>query len=654
MGTQRKERSRTVVGVMTGSFHTDYSSLVVSSICDALKDMDVDICLFQGLDASRFLNVDNYVDTGFDDHYYAQFEYAHFCCPDLLVVSYCTISGVSNPLPLEEFLSRLPKVPTILLEVEADLPNCTCITVDNYGGMHSCVEHLIEEHGCRRILYLSGPAGVPDAAQRLLAWRDAMAEHGLPATEDMVAFGDFTIQVSGAVENLLDHCPHPDAIVCANDDMAEAVYRVLRRRGLEPGRDVAVTGFDDTANGLSPSLTSVSQNLDQVGAELARCVRSALTGNMPDNVRVPAQVFFRASCGCPDAKQDPARRIGASAVPVDSLRVKQMKQDHMLSVLMLRSLLLEHVDEETFFHTLGSLLWSLNTSHSRLALLPRQTTVDRSRSKVVPDSLQLMMEQDGPQVRCYPLRTAPCTAALEPFPPEPGQNRPCTAFFPLFYGSTHYGVFMVELEQENMLFYYTLSLEIGTGLRYLALSLAKQEAQADLEEKNQILKFSASHDALTGLYNRAGFISQAIELLRTQGVGTPCAVIMADLDHLKQINDTFGHHAGDKAICTVAETLARALPADSPLGRTGGDEFTALMLLQDGYSVEEFQQRIRQDVEHYNGMSTLPWYLGISVGCSAFVYSNPSQLSEELEKADQQLYQAKALRRSSVIRIASE
>lgn len=648
MSVQHEGRSRAVVGVMTGSFHTDYSSMVVRSICDALKGMDVDICLFQGLDASRFLNVDNYVDTGFDDHYYTQFEYAHFLCPDLLVVSYCTISGVRNPLPLEEFLDRLPRVPTILLEVEVEKPNCTCITVDNYGGMRSCVEHLIEVHGCRKILYVSGPPGVPDSEDRLRAWRDTMLEHGLPAGEEWIGYGNFTPQVDGILEAMLHRCPDPDAIVCANDEMAESAYRVLRRRGLEPGRDVAVTGFDDTAIVFSPRLTSVTQNLDQVGEHLARCVRSVLSGQKPENIRVPTRTVFRSSCGCPDTA--PVRRSEEKAELVDSAHLMRLKNDHILSGLMLRSLLLEHVDEETFFHTLGSLFWSLDTPHSRLALLPEEVTVDRERSTVVPDSLILLMEQDGEQVRSYTRSTAPTVEALAPFAPKEGQKRPCTAFFPLFYGSGHYGVFMVELEYEDMLFYYTLSLEIGTGIRYLALSLAKQEAQAALEEKNQILKFSASHDALTGLYNRAGFINEAIELVRSRGVGIRCAVIMADLDHLKQINDTFGHIAGDVAIQAVAAILTRALPPGSPLGRTGGDEFTALMLLEEDRGVEWLKERIRQDVERYNRESNAPWYLGISVGCAAFVYNQASQLSEELELADQQLYQAKALRRSSVIR----
>ena len=56
----------------------------------------MDVCLFQGLDASRFLNIDGYVDAGFDRHYYSQFEYSRFICPDILIVSFSTISAIKN------------------------------------------------------------------------------------------------------------------------------------------------------------------------------------------------------------------------------------------------------------------------------------------------------------------------------------------------------------------------------------------------------------------------------------------------------------------------------------------------------------------------------------------------------------------------------
>ena len=97
MDTEKNSR-RPVIGVMTGSFHTDFSRQVTEAICRHLKDANMDACLFQGLDASRFLKIEGYVDKSFDDHYYSQFEYSRFIRPDLIIASVSTISAVPNPL----------------------------------------------------------------------------------------------------------------------------------------------------------------------------------------------------------------------------------------------------------------------------------------------------------------------------------------------------------------------------------------------------------------------------------------------------------------------------------------------------------------------------------------------------------------------------
>ena len=125
--------------------------------------------------------------------------------------------------------------------------------------------------------------------------------------------------------------------------------------------------------------------------------------------------------------------------------------------------------------------------------------------------------------------------------------------FPLFFGGSHYGAFFVSLRREEMLFYYALSLEIGTGVRYLLLSLEQQEARSALKEKNQILDYSASHDSLTGLYNRPGLLSHVYAFIRQSGENAHFAAVMADLDHLKQINDTFGHNSSTVVSTSTAE-----------------------------------------------------------------------------------------------------
>ena len=641
-----------IVGIMTGSFHTDYSRRLAQKLYGALKEAGgFSVRLFQGLDAPRYLNLADYAGDGFDSHYYTQFEYSKYLKPDYLIVSLGTISVIPNALSADELLDRLPDVPVILLEAELDRPNCYSLTVDNRAGMTDCVEHLIVDHGCREILYVSGPRGIADADERRHAYESAMQRHGLPVTDSMIVFGDFTDHMDRKIETLLAAHPRPDAIVCANDAMAESAYRVLRRHALTPGRDVAVTGFDDNdaASYAEPPLTSVRQDLDELSAGVVRLIRQLEAGERPASSRFPAQLQVRCSCGC--AGDAPAARSSVSRVNQGRSKIKRMTDRNMLTALMLRKLLKEDVSKQEFFQQLGGLLSALGIDHSEILLLPEPAIASGDAFLAVPEQLCPQMLQRGREVTVYPQDHACVTCAGTVSVYE--GDAPLTVF-PLFFGHTHYGVFIVSLRQEEMLFCYALSLEIGTGLRYLFLSLEQQENRAALEEKNQILDYSASHDSLTGLYNRPGLLSQVYPFLRRHGAESRFVSVMADLDHLKQINDTFGHNMGDVAIRAAADVLRESLPALSLLGRTGGDEYTAVFLLEDAQGIERFRQNLAQACDSFNKSSGLPFYVGVSVGCLAFSGEESGSLLELIKETDKLLYAAKKHRRRSVIREENE
>ena len=655
MNTKPSSR-RPAVGILTGSFHTEYSRRIAEYVSHALHRDSVDVYLFQGLDASRFLNQNNYVDDGFDLHYYSQFEYTRFLPLDVIVLSFGTISAVRDAIPLQQLLKLLPRIPIILLEDESEIPCGLSITVDNYVGMYSCVEHLIRCHGCRELLYLSGPKGVKDAEQRLSGYRDALKANGLTVREELVRYGNFTDNVDQLVEDLLDRFPQADAIVCANDEMAESAYRTLNRRGLVPGKDIAVTGFGNNPSSvyMNPPLTSVRQGYEQVSEAVAEKVRAILRGERPESVRLPAELVVRQSCGCSGAEPEhrPAEETRASVVMRYRIKNKQLTRDNMLSALMLRNLLGENMSIHSFFRNLGNTLHALGTQHSWIALLKEPLTVQRGEVCFLPGELRIHMIQEGDRVESFSRVQAPVLmpGRLDQVPrwESPG-NRP-TAIFPLFYSNVHYGVLAVSLTHESMLFHYALSLEIGTGLRYLYVALAQQEAQKAIEEQNRILDYSASHDALTGLYNRVGVMKEIYSYVNSCGKESSFVAVMADLDHLKQINDNFGHDAGDNAIRAASQLLRAALPEGSPLGRTGGDEFTALFLCRDGQDAEWFRRRVKTACRYFNEHSMEAWYEDVSVGCVTFRYSQAWDIPELLKLADADLYEDKKHRRSNVIR----
>lgn len=116
-----------------------------------------------------------------------------------------------------------------------------------------------------------------------------------------------------------------------------------------------------------------------------------------------------------------------------------------------------------------------------------------------------------------------------------------------------------------------LRARLRSGERVLAL-------QATLLEQQALLQHQATHDALTGLWNRAMLHEQlALELKRAARSGDPVAVIMADLDRFKQVNDEHGHAAGDRVLQEASARMRSVLREHEGLCRYGGEEFLILL-----------------------------------------------------------------------------
>jgi diguanylate cyclase (GGDEF)-like protein/PAS domain S-box-containing protein len=171
--------------------------------------------------------------------------------------------------------------------------------------------------------------------------------------------------------------------------------------------------------------------------------------------------------------------------------------------------------------------------------------------------------------------------------------------------------------------------------------------QKALEEK---LVYMASHDQLTGLYNRHYF-NEYIEkeLRRSDRYGHPVAFLMADIDGFKSINDTFGHHVGDVVLRDVARLLAGSVRDIDTVVRYGGDEFLIVLVETDGEK-DFVRERILAEVERRKiGQDILGFPVTISIGGS---YLNPgegSRLEEVLAEADRQMYQEKTLKKEREI-----
>jgi diguanylate cyclase (GGDEF)-like protein len=189
--------------------------------------------------------------------------------------------------------------------------------------------------------------------------------------------------------------------------------------------------------------------------------------------------------------------------------------------------------------------------------------------------------------------------------------------------------------------------EQGERIRDLEGQVGKLASDnMQLAVKNQLLNEASAHDSLTGLYNRPYVIEKIeSEINRSLRNGTSMALLMLDIDHFKDVNDTYGHMAGDQVLKVVARLLKECLRVYDIPGRYGGEEFCVLLPDIALPSTSNVGERIRHRLEtttmDVTGASLVVTasigIAGIDVGTRDPVLS-PAAL---IDRADRALYVAK-------------
>lgn len=150
-------------------------------------------------------------------------------------------------------------------------------------------------------------------------------------------------------------------------------------------------------------------------------------------------------------------------------------------------------------------------------------------------------------------------------------------------------------------------------------------------------------DDLTGLYNRRGFSALARQQLKVaERLGSGAALVLADIDDFKMINDKEGHLEGDRALRLVARALEQTFRAADVIARWGGDEFMILGLSEDLEGISKITRRLERGIEEV-GKPTYP--LRVSLGLYFEVEPTPAALDSMVESADKALYAEKSRRK---------
>ncbi|MGG6314546.1 GGDEF domain-containing protein [Paenibacillus macerans] len=170
------------------------------------------------------------------------------------------------------------------------------------------------------------------------------------------------------------------------------------------------------------------------------------------------------------------------------------------------------------------------------------------------------------------------------------------------------------------------------------------------DDSMRMMREAANRDFLTSLYN-----TRAFEVMMEQKIAAatrddiPFTLLIVDIDHFKQVNDTYGHPAGDAVLLQFADVLRDTFRPGDHIARKGGEEFVILVDHCDGEQIAVIAERLRSNVENHNFILPDGMQLRMTISAGSATYPNVHE-EDLIVKADQALYHAKEAGRNQVYR----
>lgn len=292
-----KSKKRLNIGFFTCHLDNDYAYEICKGVDYAAKELDVNLVVFPGMYMNASYNDPK--NARFDYQYNSIFYYASKHTLDALIVS---IGSIGSFLSENDMLAFLKNFDIPILTIEIEVPGYPYLYTEGRTGMREAVEHLIKVHGKTKIGMVSGRKENADANDRLNTYCNVLRENGIEINHNRIVYGNFSEFTEDIVNDLLDRNPDLEAIVFANDQMAIGGYNAIKARGLEIGKDILVTGYDDSpvSTVLNPLLTTVHNSIIDMGYQSVKEAINLATKGKTEVSILNSSLIVRSSCGCAD------------------------------------------------------------------------------------------------------------------------------------------------------------------------------------------------------------------------------------------------------------------------------------------------------------------------------------------------------------------
>ena len=534
-------------------------------------------------------------------------------------------------------------IPIVNIDDTAD--GCANIRYDDTTGMELVVRHVVEEHGCRVVDFISGFKGNRQSEERILAYKKVLEENGIPYEENRVGYGHFYMYAAEVIKEMVERDGVPEAVVCANDSMALAVIGYLRSIDVRVPEDCIVAGFDGIRDGriYIPSLTTCKRTIFASGEKALEMVLEMTEGKEQSYETFLAPELIKGqSCGCvPITNQAFDQFFGMM-----NGRVNDKEWFNTNLIYLTRDFAsirkLEDIFAAVFKYIsifkVPEFAFYLNNNLIGSGELAKREKVELTDDMLYSDTFTCYSWKDGEEG--FNISEVDKEGFLNTL--FEGEEPAFVTLSPIYFQDKILGFVTYDstrcIEDLDHLCTYLVSVSAAIGDFCL-----REEMQYLIRKLNNMYV----SDNLTGLYNRFGLYRDAERLIqKAKQSGRTVFGIEIDLDRLKYVNDTFGHEAGDNAILQIANAMRYAADLKTVLSRTGGDEYFAIGYDEGGQSAERFIAKVNEFLDNYNGRSILPY----TVECSCGYYTadlSKDGLEDIMKRADTEMYRVKTAKKAA-------
>lgn len=283
------------IGLIMEDIFTEFAKEVIRGIVNAAKEKEnVRLVLLVGRqNENKNVGEKQYI---YKTIYNTIYRLEESCKFDGLILTLPNMWAVEKDSFGLEKVTNYSQIPKVFVATRKE--NETTVNYDNEAGIRESIDYLVNGCGVRRICMLGGRTDNMDAMERKRIFEKCLEDNQIPFDDSMYETADMSAECTAEAAKLLDRNPNVQAVFCVNDPTAIALYSELERRGLVPGKDVYVFGFDNTlaSSSMVPPLASIGPKDETLGKRALEVLLEKMDGKQVESVTLDTRLYGRASC----------------------------------------------------------------------------------------------------------------------------------------------------------------------------------------------------------------------------------------------------------------------------------------------------------------------------------------------------------------------